>query len=315
MIPIKELFNTSYGTKFDLNKMELTSQEDSEGINFVARTARNLGVSAIVKPYNDVKPHESGLITVALGGSILSSFIQKRPFYTAQNIMVLTPKKEMSFQEKIFYCQCIEHNKFRFSAFGREANRTLKDILIPENAPIWVNDLKMTDYSNLSLSILENEFKPTDRQWNYFYYEQIFDLKKGERIVNAAIKSGNTPCIRPIEGNNGVYDYISLEPNHEGNTITVNYNGSVAEAFYQSKPYFALDDINVLYPKFNLNPYIAMFLISLIRKEKYRFNYGRKWNIGRMKQSQIKLPITETGEPDWGFMENYIKSLPYSKSL
>ena len=34
-----------------------------------------------------------------------------------------------------------------------------------------------------------------------------------------------------------------------------------------------------------------------------------------MKKSRIKLPVTSSGEPDWQFMEDYIKSLPYSKNI
>jgi hypothetical protein len=64
------------------------------------------------------------------------------------------------------------------------------------------------------------------------------------------------------------------------------------------------------------NPFIALFICTLIRKEQFRYNYGLKWAVeGRMKQSLIKLPITLEGMPDWDFMENYIKSLPYSKSM
>ena len=29
----------------------------------------------------------------------------------------------------------------------------------------------------------------------------------------------------------------------------------------------------------------------------------------------IKLPITTDGDPDWQFMENYIKALPYGDRL
>ncbi len=49
--------------------------------------------------------------------------------------------------------------------------------------------------------------------------------------------------------------------------------------------------------------------------EKYRFNYGRKWGIDRMKKSLIKLPVDSDGKPDYKFMEDYIKSLPYSINL
>ena len=42
---------------------------------------------------------------------------------------------------------------------------------------------------------------------------------------------------------------------------------------------------------------------------------GRKWRPARMPDSDIKLPVDSNGNPDWQFMENYIKSLPYSGSL
>jgi len=63
------------------------------------------------------------------------------------------------------------------------------------------------------------------------------------------------------------------------------------------------------------NKYIAMFLCSLIEMERFRWAYGRKWRPVRMPHSLINLPVTKDGTPDWQFMEDYIKSLPYSKCL
>jgi len=34
-----------------------------------------------------------------------------------------------------------------------------------------------------------------------------------------------------------------------------------------------------------------------------------------MKKTKIKLPVKKDGSPDWKFMEDYIKSLPYSKNI
>lgn len=153
------------------------------------------------------------------------------------------------------------------------------------------------------------------RGWQPFKYQDLFIIEKGERIRNRDMKDGDTPCVRPTSTNNGVVKKIKRKPNHSGNVITVSYNGSVAEAFYQPVPIFALDDINVLYPKFELTPQIAMFLIPLIRKEKYRFNYGRKWHVERMKESIIKLPVDDNEQPDWDFMQKYIEGLPYSSAL
>ena len=79
--------------------------------------------------------------------------------------------------------------------------------------------------------------------------------------------------------------------------------------------FWATDDVNVLYPKFEMNVYRAMFIITLIEKEKYRFSYGRKWQASIMKETKIKLPIEKNGEPDWNYIENFIKGLDYSDSL
>jgi hypothetical protein len=79
--------------------------------------------------------------------------------------------------------------------------------------------------------------------------------------------------------------------------------------------FLTIDDVNVLYPKCKLNPFIAMFLCTLIQMEKYRYNFGLKWDKASMKQSKIKLPVTLEKLPDWQLIENYIKSLNYSKSI
>ena len=152
-------------------------------------------------------------------------------------------------------------------------------------------------------------------QWQTFRYNEIFTIKKGKRLIKDDFISGETPFIGAIDSNNGYRDLIGQKPIHEGNTITVNYNGSVGEAFYQPKPFWASDDVNVLYPKFTLNKYIALFLIPLIRKEIYRFNYGRKWESARMRESTIKLPVKRKDVIDFEFMENYIKLLECSEKI
>lgn len=170
--------------------------------------------------------------------------------------------------------------------------------------------------TNLLINSVEKQTPIIDpEKWRWFPYHQIFDIKKGKRLTKEEMEPGETPFIGSSEYNNGVTAYINEKPIHTSNTITVAYDGSVGEAFYQDTDFYALDSVNVLYPRFYLNPYIAIFLITLIRKEKYRFSYGRKWKLERMNESTIKLPVDKDGNPDWLFMEKYIKSLPYSASI
>ncbi|GHT18515.1 hypothetical protein FACS1894189_6510 [Planctomycetales bacterium] len=152
--------------------------------------------------------------------------------------------------------------------------------------------------------------------WKRFRLDELFIFKKGKRLIKEDMEDGNTNFIASIDDNNGIRQKISLPPAHKGNCITVNYNGSVGEAFYQSEPFCASDDVNVLYPKgWKLNKYIGLFLAAIITQNKYRFGYGRKWKLERMTETTIELPVDTKGNPDWQWIENYLKSLPNSDSI
>jgi hypothetical protein len=316
---LNEVFEISYGNKLDLNKLSEQSIRCG-GVNFVGRSSQNNGISASVSPIPNLHPYEEGLITVALGGTkLLSAFIQQAPFYTAQNVAVLRPRQEMTFVQKLYACIVIRHNRFRYSAFGREANRTLKTLQIPdvENFPVWINDFERQSKNNYELpAILITTPQLETSKWKFFELYKLFDIKKGQRLTKFNMIPGRIPYVGASDMYKGITSWVGQEPIHEGGTISISYNGSIAEAFYQSSPYWATDDVNVLYPKdFKLTPAIALFICTVIRLEKYRFNYGRKWHLERMRLTKIKLPINHTGNPDWDYMDKYIKSLPYSSQL
>lgn len=318
MKPLNEIFDITYGNKFDLNK--LTKLPINEGgVNFVGRSGQNNGVSCSVDLVEGVTPYEGGLITVALGGSLLSAFIQEAAFYTAQNVAILKPKKALSFSQKLFYCIAIRHNKFRYSAFGREANRTLKTLLVPSTSdlPNWITEVEEQPITNLEKAAHSTKTKQLlVNKWHPFELQSIFDIRKGQRLTKADMLTGNTPYVGASDANNGVTAYIGQPPTHKENTITISYNGSVAEAFYQPQPFWASDDVNVLYPiNFEISPSVALFICTVIRLEKYRFNYGRKWHLDRMREALIKLPVTRAKKLDLVYMENFIKTLSYSSQI
>lgn len=135
-VPVSKIFEVRYGVNLELNRLEW----DPKGINFVSRTARNNGVSAKVKRLPSVKPLPAGCLTVAGGGSVLETFVQSEPFYSGRDLYYLTPRVELTLEEKLYYCMAIRANKYRFN-YGRQANRTLKDLLIPDRSeiPKWAH--------------------------------------------------------------------------------------------------------------------------------------------------------------------------------
>lgn len=139
LVKVSKLFEVVYGVNLELNKMIL--EDGPEAINFVSRTANNNGVSAKVKKIDGLEPTESGVLTVAGGGSVLETFLQPEPFYSGRDLYYLRTKVELTVEQKLFYCMCIRANKYRFN-YGRQANRTLKDLLIPDvsEIPNWVGE-------------------------------------------------------------------------------------------------------------------------------------------------------------------------------
>lgn len=318
MVELQDLFEVKYGVNLELNKLE----QVSDGINFVSRTAKNNGVSAVVKELGNVDPIPAGVITVAGGGSVMEAFLQPKPFYSGRDLYYLKPKVEMSDAQKLYYCACIRANKYKYS-YGRQANRTLRYINVPslDELPNFLNSVDLSVFDGANESKLQEKSSPLEyiENWKEFSLEELFDLKKGKRLTKANMTSGNTPFIGSTDSNNGLTNSVGQEPIHEGNVITVNYNGSVGEAFYQPKPFWASDDVNVLYPREGIfdrfNQYIALFIIPIIRCNKFKFSYGRKWHLDRMKESKIVLPVTKNGKLDLDSMESFVKALPFSKNI
>lgn len=315
LVPLNKIFDVRYGNQFDLYKLE--TDEDSSDINFVSRSSQNLGVICKVSTYNDTEPFSAGLITVTLGGTyLLSSFIQQDKFYTAQNIKVLTPTRDMSDNEKLYYCKAIEANRFRYTSHGREANITLDTLPIPEKVPTEFLEIKIEEINLVDeLPLISSSFPLMQDSWTNFDLNYLFKITGSQTTPILELEEygdGKYSYVTTQATNNGVEDFYDFYT-EEGNILTID-SAVLGYCSYQPENFSASDHVEKLIPKFRMNKYIAMFLVTILNKEQYRYNYGRKCSQARMKQIQIKLPA-KNGQPNFDFMENYIKSLLYSKNI
>lgn len=148
------------------------------------------------------------------------------------------------------------------------------------------------------------------KDWRPFVLESLFDIVKGSRLTKAEMKEGNIRYVGATAFNNGITNYIGNDDKiHPAGTLTVCYNGSIGQTYYQDKEFWATDDVNVLYPKFLINKYIALFLAPLIRSVGRNYAYTDKWKIEDMKSSIIYLPVNKQNEPNWEYIEQYMKNI------
>ena len=147
-------------------------------------------------------------------------------------------------------------------------------------------------------------------KWKAFPIKDLFKVEKGTRLTKANMKDGEINYIGASAINNGVTAHIGNSDHlHPAGTITVNYNGSVGEAFYQTQSFWASDDVNVLYPKFPMDRYTALFILPIIKKIGQQYAFIDKWKKEDMENELLYLPVIKDNTPDWTYMKNYIRDL------
>lgn len=127
MPKLMEIFDVWYGVNLEF----VNCEEVAGGIPFVSRTANNNGVVGYVKEIDGVEPNPGHTLSVAAGGSVLSTFYHPYKYYSGRDIYILKPKSKMTAAQLIYYCAAIEKNKYKYN-YGRQANKTLKDIVLPD---------------------------------------------------------------------------------------------------------------------------------------------------------------------------------------
>lgn len=169
-------------------------------------------------------------------------------------------------------------------------------------------------FSNCSLTDEERQalivMKSGNVQMTDKTIKELFSVVKGKRLTKDNMIPGTTNFIGATATDNGITNRISNNKHiHSGNKITVTYNGSVGESFYQPFPFWASDDVNVLYPKENLSESQCLFFLAPLRKKGKRYGYAFKWAKEIMEQDSICVPIKSDGSIDYTFMETYVNAL------
>lgn len=156
------------------------------------------------------------------------------------------------------------------------------------------------------------------KQWKEFIIKDLFTVKRPSARSQANYDDGDVPFVASGNFNNGVLKY--LEPKKDevldaGNCITVSpIDGS---SFYQEDDFLgrggAGSSIILLYNP-NLNLYNGYFIATVIRTVCRKYAYSDMANKDTIGAEKIKLPVDETGNPDFSYMESYMKNLELAVS-
>lgn len=159
-----------------------------------------------------------------------------------------------------------------------------------------------------------------DVKWKDFSIGEIFtSLIRGNNKSLEVIGKGNGhPYIGAKYNNNGVTGFVNTQANNinlfKGNAIVfiMTGEGSVGKALYKSESFIPSNNVYVGYSN-HLNKYNAHMIVTMINKQEDKYNYGYIRNDKRLRKEKVLLPVNSKNEPDYEYMEQYIKYLEYQK--
>lgn len=148
-----------------------------------------------------------------------------------------------------------------------------------------------------------------EREWKTFRIEDVFDVKGTITTHPSKLKTeGFTPRITCAATDNGLDGFYQNEPTEFGKVLTVD-SATIGFIAYQEHAFIATDHVEKLVLKNGkLNRYTALFAKMCIDNSKEgKFGYGYKFAQRRIKRQSFMLPVTSDNQPDWQFMEEYMR--------
>lgn len=153
-------------------------------------------------------------------------------------------------------------------------------------------------------------------EWKEFFIggeEGLFNI----RSTNSGIdknklleNTGDIPYVTRSNLNNGIDMFVGEKQDvgfsiDKGNVLTIGLDTQTV--FYQPKNFFTGQNIQIVENKF-LNKEIALFLVPLLKIQMKKFSWGSTGaTLTRLNRTKILLPVDSSGNPNWRFMEDYIR--------
>lgn len=156
-------------------------------------------------------------------------------------------------------------------------------------------------------------------KWKEFKIGDLFDIHptKAYKKNNSSllIENGTNPVVVNSCYNNGIGGYTNYDCTEEGNIITFSDTTSADSIFYQKDNFVGYPHVQGMYPigeyKDKWNEYTYLFFITLFREKAINLNYDyvNKFTRESAKEIMIKIPVDNKDNPDWNYMEQYMKKI------
>lgn len=155
-----------------------------------------------------------------------------------------------------------------------------------------------------------SKLKLTDVEWGEFKVKDIFEVtnSKPYHKNNLKITKKGIPYITRTSFNNGFEEIVENINVHNNPKNTISLGAENADFFYQSVEYITGNKMYIIQND-NISKNVGIFLVQSFRNsiKDCGFGYGKGLTGTRFKERIVMLPMDSQGQPNWQFMEDYIK--------
>lgn len=226
----------------------------------------------------------------------------------------------------------VTQSKYSYQQQFRQGDANKLSVYLPatpDGAPDWAYmesymanlETKVAESLTLLLAAKDAAKKKVDmREWGEFKFGDLFDLHgikqaKSQKLIPTVELSDGIPCVPYIvqsQFNNMVGRYVDKqwliennEPPVEGNALVLGVTLNACS--YQPEEFGASQVITARSPCLNKNN--GFFIAAIVRKRIEQFDYKEKPSFEKYRALKIMLPIDKTGQPDWAYMEEYMRKV------
>lgn len=309
--------------------------DGEKSVPYITRSDANNGLARFVSAKNyEFGSDDGGCITVGLDTQ--TAFYQPHKFVTGQNVQVITGENisedVAQFLVPILRLQMTA--KFNWGGNGATLGRMKRlSVMLPVTDSGEPDYEYMAEYARQKRDTMLAKYRAyveariaelgevaeipalDEKEWAHFKMPEVFNvIQRGKRLKNADHIPGNIPYVSSTANNNGVDDYIEATSGTRVfcDCISLANSGSVGTAFYEPFAFVASDHVTALKTD-GLTKYEYLFIASMIEKQGSNFNFNREINDARIRNMQIMLPVTDSGEPDYEYMKQYVKNMMFCK--
>lgn len=288
----------------------------------IAAGAYNQGIAGM---YEIDSAYENRITISCNGAGCGSTFYHPYKFNVNGDAITLIEKNSMSDKAKSFIA-CILNGAFtRKYSYEEKCSpqKALDEIVrLPtthNGAPDWAYmesymanlEAKVAESLTLLQTAKDAEKKKVDtREWGEFRVGELFDAERGKVKNIQPLTPGATPIIAAGAYNQGIAGMYEIDSAYK-NRITVSCNGAgCGSTFYHPYEFNVNGDAITLIEKKCMPDRAKQFVACILNATFTRkFSYEEKCSPQKALAEVMRLPIDKTGQPDWAYMEEYMRKV------